>query len=72
MTQRDKPRFYRGKFIKSMSKIYHPFGFKKGYNFSLFIIFSGAMHGFILARFPYLNVTDNATWSYKIKASPGE
>jgi hypothetical protein len=36
-------------------KIYKPLGFKKGYNFALWFIFGGAMFGFCLARFMYLN-----------------
>ncbi|EXJ73472.1 uncharacterized protein A1O5_03233 [Cladophialophora psammophila CBS 110553] len=37
-------------------RIYHPFGFKRGYNFVLFAILVGALIGFVLARFQYLNV----------------
>jgi hypothetical protein len=36
-------------------KIYKPVGFSKGYNFILYVIFGGAMVGFVLARFMYLN-----------------
>ena len=38
-----------------MRKLYNPIGFTKGYNFTLFFIFAGAMLGFILARFQYLS-----------------
>ncbi|CZR68853.1 uncharacterized protein PAC_18753 [Phialocephala subalpina] len=45
-----------------MRKIYHP----------LVIIFGGAMLGFILAGFSYMNVTGDAAGSYKSNTSPGE
>jgi len=38
-----------------MRKVYNPIGFSKGYNFTLFFIFAGAMIGFTLARFQYLS-----------------
>ncbi|KIW89230.1 uncharacterized protein Z519_10083 [Cladophialophora bantiana CBS 173.52] len=37
-------------------RIYHPFGFKRGYNFVLFAILVGALMGFVLARLQYLNI----------------
>jgi hypothetical protein len=40
-------------------KIYRPLGFNKGYNFALWFIFGGAMFGFCLARFMYLNFDQN-------------
>ncbi|EAT90153.2 hypothetical protein HBI56_045440 [Parastagonospora nodorum] len=40
-------------------KIYNPVGFTKGYNFALYFIFGGAMVGFCLARFMYLNFDNN-------------
>lgn len=40
---------------KWFSKIYSPVGFSKGYNFILWFIFAGALLGFTLARFMYLN-----------------
>lgn len=36
------------------------------------VIFAGAMLGFVLARFSYLNVTGDAAGSYKSNAAPGE
>jgi len=42
-------------FVKVMRKLYNPIGFTKGYNFTLFFIFAGAMVGFTLARFQYLS-----------------
>ncbi|KAJ4398910.1 hypothetical protein N0V91_009864 [Didymella pomorum] len=36
-------------------KIYNPIGFSKAYNFILWFIFAGALFGFSLARFMYLN-----------------
>ncbi|KAF2874236.1 hypothetical protein BDV95DRAFT_626998 [Massariosphaeria phaeospora] len=37
------------------AKVRGPFGFKKTYNFVLWFIFAGALLGFVLARFMYLN-----------------
>lgn len=45
----------KNRFVAAMRKIYNPVGFSKGYNFVLWFIFSGAMLGFCLARFMYLN-----------------
>ncbi|KAI9720789.1 MAG: hypothetical protein M1812_002628 [Candelaria pacifica] len=44
-------------FIQFWRKAYRPMGFAKGYNFPLWIIFAGAMVGFCLARFQYLDIT---------------
>ncbi|KAH6616850.1 hypothetical protein C7974DRAFT_442698 [Boeremia exigua] len=40
---------------KWTTKVYKPLGFTKGYNFVLWFIFAGALLGFTLARFMYLN-----------------
>ncbi|KAH8728246.1 hypothetical protein GQ44DRAFT_824540 [Phaeosphaeriaceae sp. PMI808] len=40
-------------------KIYNPLGFQKGYNFALYFIFAGALFGFSLSRFTYLNFSKN-------------
>ncbi|KAF2827948.1 hypothetical protein CC86DRAFT_347820 [Ophiobolus disseminans] len=40
-------------------KICNPFGFTKVYNFVLWIIFAGALFGFSLARFMYLDFSRN-------------
>ncbi|OHE99725.1 hypothetical protein CORC01_05083 [Colletotrichum orchidophilum] len=42
-------------FVATTRKVYNPLGFSKGYNFVLFFIFFGALMGFTLARFEYLN-----------------
>ncbi|KAI0475323.1 hypothetical protein GGR56DRAFT_694969 [Xylariaceae sp. FL0804] len=42
-------------FVAHARKIYHPIGFSKGYNFTLWFIFLGAFFGFLLARLEYLN-----------------
>ncbi|KAF9880415.1 hypothetical protein CkaCkLH20_02369 [Colletotrichum karsti] len=42
-------------FVAVARKVYNPLGFSKGYNFILFFIFFGALMGFTLARFQYLN-----------------
>jgi NADH:ubiquinone oxidoreductase subunit 6 (subunit J) len=58
-------------------KIYNPLGFTKAYNFWLWVIFGGAMTGFVLARFSYLNFTQNFCPSHGPSpsgnsAAPGE
>jgi hypothetical protein len=46
--------------FKAMArKVYNPLGFKKGYNFVLWFIFAGALFGFTLARFMYLDFSNN-------------
>lgn len=42
-------------FVAAMRKLYNPIGFTKGYNFTLWFIFAGAMLGFCLARIMYLD-----------------
>ena len=42
-------------FVAAVRKLYNPIGFSKGYNFVLFFIFAGALMGFTLARFQYLD-----------------
>ncbi|EEP77114.1 conserved hypothetical protein [Uncinocarpus reesii 1704] len=42
-------------FVAKARKLYNPIGFSKGYNFILFFIFAGALMGFTLARFQYLD-----------------
>ncbi|KAI4140207.1 MAG: hypothetical protein LQ341_003934 [Variospora aurantia] len=53
-------------------RAYRSMGFQKGYNFSLFIIFAGAIVGFSLARLSYLNISGSASSSYASGAAPGE
>ncbi|GAB7341256.1 hypothetical protein MBLNU457_7531t1 [Dothideomycetes sp. NU457] len=53
-------------------KIYGFFGFSRGYNFPLWIIFAGAMLGFSLARLSYLNISGSAPSSFASGAAPGE
>ncbi|OAQ96275.1 hypothetical protein LLEC1_02233 [Akanthomyces lecanii] len=42
-------------FVAAMRKVYNPVGFGKGYNFVLWFVFCGALFGFCLARFMYLD-----------------
>ncbi|WYZ41933.1 hypothetical protein EsH8_V_000828 [Colletotrichum jinshuiense] len=42
-------------FVTLARKVYNPIGFKKGYNFTLFVITTGGMMGFALARMMYFN-----------------
>jgi hypothetical protein len=42
-----------------LQKIYSPLGFNKTYNFVLWFIFGGALLGFSLARFMYINFNNN-------------
>ncbi|KAL8894786.1 MAG: hypothetical protein Q9192_004055 [Flavoplaca navasiana] len=51
-----------------MRKVYNPLGFQKGYNFTLWFIFGGALFGFILARMQYLSVGGK----FKDGTSPSE
>ncbi|KAL8900842.1 MAG: hypothetical protein Q9207_005492 [Kuettlingeria erythrocarpa] len=53
-------------------RVYQWMGFQKGYNFTLFIIFAGAITGFSFARLSYLNISGSASSSYANGASPGE
>ena len=55
-------------FVRFARHVYNPIGFKKGYNFVLFVIFAGAMLGFCLARLQYLSING----LFKEGASPGE
>ncbi|EPS41163.1 hypothetical protein H072_4967 [Dactylellina haptotyla CBS 200.50] len=60
------------RFVYYARKVYHPIGFRKGYNFSLFVIFAGAMFGFALARLPYLNISGTASSSFFNNILPSE
>ncbi|KAK7421986.1 hypothetical protein QQZ08_009707 [Neonectria magnoliae] len=42
-------------FVRAAHKVYNPINFSKGYNFTLWFIFAGALMGFILARLIYLD-----------------
>ncbi|OAQ65096.1 microtubule associated protein [Pochonia chlamydosporia 170] len=58
-----------------MRKLYNPIGFKKGYNFVLWLIFAGAMMGFSLARIMFLNydgVFCGPSGNGATRAGPGE
>lgn len=46
-------------FKTTMRKLYNPLGFSRGYNFVLWFIFAGALFGFSLARFMYLDFSKN-------------
>jgi hypothetical protein len=50
-----KSKVGRG-WVKTWRKIYHPLGFKKGYNFPLFVIFFGALMGFVLSRLMFFDI----------------
>ncbi|KAK6343630.1 hypothetical protein TWF730_011221 [Orbilia blumenaviensis] len=43
-------------FVRIARKLYHPIGFRKGYNFTFWFICCGAMLGFCAARIMYLNI----------------
>ncbi|KAL8917791.1 MAG: hypothetical protein Q9172_005680 [Xanthocarpia lactea] len=55
-------------FVRAMRKVYNPIGFQKGYNFTLWFIFAGALFGFTLARLQYLSIGG----VFKEGSSPGE
>jgi len=62
-------------FVRVVRKVYNPLHFSKGYNFVLFFIFAGALLGFALARFMYLNIDGifcNRLASGGSAAAPGE
>lgn len=44
------------RFVTTIRKVYNPIGFKKGYNFPLFIIGVGGLMGFTLSRMFYWNI----------------
>lgn len=73
MVQPTRPPSNR--FVASARKVHNPLGFSKGYNFTLFFIFAGALMGFTLARFQYLsfkNVFCNPSAPGGTGAAPGE
>ncbi|KAK2043228.1 hypothetical protein LZ31DRAFT_332967 [Colletotrichum somersetense] len=43
-------------FVALARKVYHPIGFKRGYNFILFVVTAGGMMGFALSRTIYFNI----------------
>jgi hypothetical protein len=53
MAKSDRPP--ANTFVAAARKIYNPLGFSKGYNFVLYFVFAGALLGFTLARFQFLN-----------------
>lgn len=55
-------------FVRSIRKLYSPIGFQKGYNFTLWFVFGGALLGFTLARLQYLAVDT----VFAKSAAPGE
>ncbi|KXH31589.1 hypothetical protein CNYM01_12122 [Colletotrichum nymphaeae SA-01] len=60
-------------FVALARKVYNPIGFKKGYNFTLFVITAGGMMGFTLARMMYFNF--NGVFcnpAHDSRALPGE
>ncbi|KAF2120072.1 hypothetical protein BDV96DRAFT_485793 [Lophiotrema nucula] len=59
----------------TMRKLYNPLGFTRFYNFILWFIFAGALFGFVLARFMYLNFSGifcSRSPSPGNSAAPGE
>ncbi|KZP15340.1 hypothetical protein FIBSPDRAFT_750538 [Athelia psychrophila] len=61
-------------FVNAARKVYHPLHFDKGYNFTLYCIFAGALLGFVLARLQYLDI-DGIFCNFKSttgSAAPGE
>ena len=69
MVQSSKPP--RNAFVAWARKIYNPVGFGKGYNAVLFIIFAGALLGFVLARLQFLSF-HGVFCSEQPNAAPGE
>lgn len=59
-------------FVRTMRKLYNPIGFSKGYNATLWFIFGGALVGFTLARFQYLNFDIFCGNEGSSHAGPGE
>ncbi|KJZ72500.1 hypothetical protein HIM_08169 [Hirsutella minnesotensis 3608] len=59
-------------FVAYARRIYNPVGFSKGYNFILWFIFGGALTGFVLARFMFLNVDGILCGPNPGGALPGE
>lgn len=60
-------------FVRVARKVYNPLHFTRGYNFVLFFIFAGAMLGFALARFMYLDFDNIFCNSFhQGGAAPGE
>ncbi|KZP25076.1 hypothetical protein FIBSPDRAFT_918616 [Athelia psychrophila] len=43
-------------FVNAARKVYHPLHFDKGYNFTLYFIFAGALLGFVLARLQFIDI----------------
>lgn len=58
--------------VAIMRRVYNPIGFSKGYNFVLFVILFGAMMGFSLARFMYLDYDGIFCKPDEEGAAPGE
>ncbi|GJC85253.1 hypothetical protein ColLi_08091 [Colletotrichum liriopes] len=60
-------------FVALARKVYNPIGFKKGYNFTLFVITVGGMMGFALARMMYFNIDGVfCNPDHKQRTLPGE
>ncbi|KZP25043.1 hypothetical protein FIBSPDRAFT_783940 [Athelia psychrophila] len=58
-------------FVNAARKVYHPLHFDKGYNFTLYFIFAGALLGFVLARLQYIDI-DGVFCNSTSGAAPGE
>lgn len=62
-------------FVATLRKVYNPIGFGKGYNFILWLTFSGTMMGFSLSRSMFLNYNGifcGDSGSSSNHAAPGE
>lgn len=59
-------------FVTLARRLYHPLGFKRGYNFVLFFIFAGALTGFCLAKLQYFNYYGIFCGRGRGGAAPGE
>ncbi|KAK1579526.1 uncharacterized protein LY79DRAFT_672436 [Colletotrichum navitas] len=60
-------------FVALARKVYHPIGFKRGYNFTLFVVTAGGMMGFALSRMMYFNIDGVfCNPDHKQRTVPGE
>ncbi|KAK2865287.1 hypothetical protein FQN49_003731 [Arthroderma sp. PD_2] len=48
---------FKESFLQGFSTVHNSIGYKKGYNFILWFIFAGALLGFTLARFSFLDLS---------------
>jgi uncharacterized membrane protein len=60
------------RFVAGARRVYNPLGFSKGYNAILFLIWGGALMGFVLARLQYLSFYGVFCNEDNTGAAPGE